>query len=178
MKFQQRFPGSTPRIPCTSSLPNAHSSRTLPTLLIAYLTFLAVTPGMHRKSSSAAAFTPAPTSGSSSAPIAIAREGSGSGLFALRSLNMSAVAYGEDDQMMRKRGKWSVSKTSLDWIEGGARSDSVDVPAFLGGCLAECLAYALAASETACMCDGWFVQVGANGKDKPRARMLCFLQTR
>ena len=61
---------------------------------------------------------------------------------------MSVVAYGEDDQMMRTRGKWSVSKTSLDWIEGGALSDSVDVPAFLGGYLDDCLAYVLADSET------------------------------
>ena len=52
---------------------------------------------------------------------------------------------------MRTRGKWSVSKTSLDWIEGGARSESVDVPAFLGGYFAEGLAYALAVSETACV---------------------------
>lgn len=51
---------------------------------------------------------------------------------------------------MRTRGKWSVSKTSLDWIDGGARSGSANVPAFLGGFLVEYLAYVLAASETAC----------------------------
>ena len=79
---------------------------------------------------------------------------------------------------MRTRGKWSVSKTSFDWIQVGARSGSEDdEPAFLAGFLAECLAYVLVVSETACT--QWLHSAsGTSGKDGPRAKTLCFLQTR
>ena len=70
-------------------------------------------PGKLLSNSSAAVLTPAPASGSSSAPTAIACEGSGSGLLSFRSLNISAVANGEDDQIMRTRGKVKVRRTSL-----------------------------------------------------------------
>ena len=43
--------------------------------------------------------------------------GSGCAACVFRSLKISAVAYGEDDQMMRTRGKVSVRRTSLDWID-------------------------------------------------------------
>jgi len=113
MNSQQDFPGSTPSISCTPSLPISQSSRTLRTLLITCLTFLAVIPGKLLSNSSAAVLTPAPASGSSSAPIAIACERSGSGLLSLRSLNISAVVNGEDDQMIRTRGKERLRRTSL-----------------------------------------------------------------
>ena len=71
-------------------------------------------PGKHRKSSSAAALIPAPISGSSSAPTAIAFVGSGSALLVLRSLDMSALAYGDEDHIIRRRGNVSVNRTILD----------------------------------------------------------------
>lgn len=60
-----------------------------------------------------ASASPAAPSPLSSAPIAAALVASGSSRFAFRSAKMSAVAYGDDDQMMRTRGNVSVSKTSL-----------------------------------------------------------------
>lgn len=59
---------------------------------------------------------PAPTSGSSSAPTAIDFWGSGSALFAFRSLNISEDAYGDEDQMIRRRGNERVNNTILLWI--------------------------------------------------------------
>ena len=35
----------------------------------------------------------------------------------MRSLKISAVAKGEEDQMMRTRGKVRVRRTSLDWMD-------------------------------------------------------------
>ncbi len=80
---------------------------------------------------------PAPASGSSSAPIATAREGSGSGRCVFRSLKISAVAYGEDDQMMRSRGNDRVSRTSLDWMAVMERVSGAGslASSFAGTCL-------------------------------------------
>jgi hypothetical protein len=114
MKSKHARPGSTPKTSCTCVKLKPHNSRTFFTLLITYLTFLVVIPGRHRKSSSAAALIPAPTSGSSSAPTATAFVGSGSALLALRSLKISALAYGDEDHIIRRRGKVSVNRTILD----------------------------------------------------------------
>ena len=46
--------------------------------------------------------------------MVMALAGSGSELFSFRSAKMSAVAKGEEDQMMRTRGNVSVRRTSLD----------------------------------------------------------------
>ena len=133
MNVQHAFPGSAPKISCSCARSNSHNSRTLPTLLMTCLTFFAVIPGKDCRSSSAAALTPAPASGSSSAPTMIAFVGSGSGLLALRSRKISAVAYGDEDQIIRRRGKVSVSRTSLDWmlvealkLESDAETDFFD----------------------------------------------------
>ena len=52
---------------------------------------------------------------------------------ALRSRKISAVAYGDEDQIIRRRGKVSVSRTSLDWmlvealkLESDAETDFFD----------------------------------------------------
>ena len=56
-------------------------------------------------SSSDKTFSPvSPVSGSASAPIAIACEGSGSGLLSLRSLYILTVVNGEDDHMIQTHG--------------------------------------------------------------------------
>ena len=114
---QHALPGSTPSICCTWPKLILHSSRTVLTLLITYLMFLSLIPGKLRNTSSAAALIPAPASGSSSAPTAIAFLGSGSGLFSLRSLKICALAYGDEDHMIRTRGKDSVSRAIFDWME-------------------------------------------------------------
>ena len=59
MNSQQDFPGSTPSISCTPSLPISQSSRTLRTLLIMCLMSLAVIPGKLLSSSLAAVLMPA-----------------------------------------------------------------------------------------------------------------------
>lgn len=51
--------------------------------------------------------------GSVCVPTAAAVTGSGSSWFTLRALKMSAVAWRERDQMMRRRGKWRVSRHNL-----------------------------------------------------------------
>lgn len=135
MKSQHVFPGSTPRIAWTAKRSISQSSLTLRILLITYFTFFAEIPGRHLRSSSAAALTPAPASGSSSAPMAMALATSGSWLFVLRSLKISVVAYGEEDQMMRTLGNVNVRRTILDWRAGPAGCVSEAPGFFLGGYL-------------------------------------------
>lgn len=135
MNSQQALPGSTPSISCTPPIFISHRSLTLRTLLITCLTFLAVIPGKLLSNSSAAALTPAPISGSSSAPTAIAWDGSGSALLSLRSLKISAVANGDDDQIMRTRGNERQRRTSLCWMVGIWRSVSDGPTGFFGGYL-------------------------------------------
>jgi hypothetical protein len=69
--------------------------------------------------------------------MATAFDASGSGLFSLRSLNIAAVAKGDDDQMMRTRGKVRVRRTSLDWTVGAVGPSCSDGPPgfFFGGYL-------------------------------------------
>ena len=70
--------------------------------------------------------------------------GSGSALLALRSLKMSALAYGDEDHIIRRRGKVSVNRTILDWmvvdeyVDGGSKELLLD---FFGGHLVDALAY-------------------------------------
>jgi hypothetical protein len=76
--------------------------------------------------------------------MAMAFIGSGSGLFAFTSLKISAVAYGDDDHMMRKRGKERVSNTSFDWRMGEEKFDgSSGLGCFLKGYLFDAFAYDL-----------------------------------
>lgn len=56
---------------------------------------------------------------STSRPAWTARIGSGSGLFFFSSANISAVWYGDEDQMILRRGKVSVRRTSRCWADLG-----------------------------------------------------------
>ena len=68
--------------------------------------------------------------------------GSGSALLVLRSLKMSAVAYGDEDHIIRRRGKVSVNRTILDWMVGDEYVGRSEGPLdFFGGYLEDAFVY-------------------------------------
>ena len=104
----------------TSHNSNPHSSHTLPTQFIMCFTLFAVTSGIARNSPSTPVLTPNPGLGVFFHSDEHSCPGSGCGAFALRSLNTSAAACGDDDQSTRTRGNVNVSSTSFAWMDCAA----------------------------------------------------------